>query len=128
MGCDCAPFLANLYLMIYEYKYIGDLVSVDSNHKQYFKYCCRYIDDLCNPNGIINFDKVYKEIYLPCLILLKTNIDNKRATFLDIFIENNKFNTELCNKRKNFHFKVISIYIYIYIYNWFSSLIEKVLY
>ena len=70
MGCDCAPFLANLYLFWYEYRYVKDLVAAKSFSIKYFKFCCRYIDDLFVPNGINDFNRVYnKEIYPECLVL-----------------------------------------------------------
>ena len=111
MGCDCAPFLANLYLFFYEYKYISELISVDSRLRSYFKYCCRYIDDLCNPNGINNFDDVCREIYPECMVLERTNICRKGATFLDlnICVNENQFFTNLYDKRNDFDFKVISM-------------------
>ena len=111
MGCDCAPFLANLYLFFYEYKYVSELMSVDSQRKSFFKYYCRYIDDLCTPNGILNFDQVCKEIYPDCMILERTNICSNKATFLDldISVDGNQFNTKLYDKRNDFQFKVISM-------------------
>ena len=39
MGCDCAPFLANLYLFSYEYDYIMSLDSVKHPNKRFFRYC-----------------------------------------------------------------------------------------
>ena len=68
MGCDCAPFLANLYLFCYEYQYIKDLDTVNNSNKEYFKFCCRFIDDLWNPNGIEDFVSVAKSIYPNCLV------------------------------------------------------------
>jgi len=111
MGCDCAPFLANLYLFYYEYKYVSELMSVDSQFKSFFKYYCRYIDDLCTPNGIKDFDQVCKEIYPDCMVLERTNICNNNATFLDlnISVEDNQFTTQLYDKRNDFDFKVISM-------------------
>ena len=111
MGCDCAPFLANLYLFFYEYKYVSELMSVDSRLKSFFKYNCRYIDDLCTPNGIENFDEVCKEIYPECMILERTNLCSQNVTFLDlnISVEDNKFTTQLYDKRNDFDFKVISM-------------------
>ena len=62
MGCDCAPFLANLYLFCYEYQYIKDLVNANHWSAAYFKYCRRFIEDLCIPNGVNDFVKIAKDI------------------------------------------------------------------
>ena len=84
---------------------------VDSRLRIHFKYCCRYIDDLCNSNGINNFDDVCREIYPECMILERTNICRKRATFLDlnICVNKNQFFTDLYDKRNDFDVKVISM-------------------
>ena len=111
MGCDCAPFLANLYLFCYEYDYIKSLDLINSKNKMFFNYCSRYIDDLCVPNGIDNFLEIAKDIYPTCLVLEKTNISDKRATFLDLDIRviDNKFDIKLYDKRKDFSFNVLSM-------------------
>ena len=111
MGCDCAPFLANLYLFSYEYDYIKSLNMVKNKNKTYFKYCSRYIDDLCVPNGVDNFLETSRDIYPDCLVLEKTNISDKRVTFLDLDISicNNKFDVKMYDKRKDFNFKVLSM-------------------
>ena len=111
MGCDCAPFSANLYLFSYEYSYINDLNINKDDKRKFFKFCCRYIDDLCVTNGPDNFLEISKDIYPECLILEKTNSEDTRVTFLDmdICINNNQFNTKLYDKRKDFDFNVLSM-------------------
>ena len=43
MGTDCAPFLANLFLYSYEYKWIEQQKKLNKwNVLKYFRSCCRY--------------------------------------------------------------------------------------
>ena len=111
MGCDCAPFLANLYLFTYEYAYIKDLNVHKVESKKLFKFCSRYIDDLCIPNGPIDFLGLSKDIYPDCLILEKTNPVDTRVTFLDMDINiiGSKFDIKLYDKRTDFAFNVLSM-------------------
>ena len=83
--------------------------SVNNSSIEYFKCCCRYIDDLYNPNGINEFVTVAKSIYPDCLVLEKTNTSNLRMSFLDldISIKNKRFSTKLYDKRTDFNFSVI---------------------
>ena len=66
---------------------------------------------MCVPNGLNDFNRVYKEIYPECLVLEKTNVDRDRATFLDmdISVVDGKFCTKLYDKRRDFDFKVLSL-------------------
>ena len=47
MGTHCAPFLANLFLFAYEFRYLNNLLK-DKNFTVLYKFyrCARYIDDL----------------------------------------------------------------------------------
>ena len=112
MGCDCAPFLANLFLYSFEFDYIK-LLHDSGAHclKKRFQCSSRFIDDLCIPNGGDDFLELVDQIYPGSLKLEKTNASNKRATFLDLDISiiNNKFVTVLYDKRKDFDFNVISM-------------------
>ena len=111
MGCDCAPFLANLYLFTYEYEYIGKLCKSNDISKRQFRYFRRYIDDLCSPNGPDDFLKIAKDIYPDCLVLDKTNVSNNRVTFLDmeITVDERVFDIKLYDKRDDFSFNVLSM-------------------
>ena len=46
MGTDCAPFLANLFLFSYEFKWIDKQRKHNQDVYKFFRYCGRYIDDL----------------------------------------------------------------------------------
>ena len=55
------------------------------------------------------FENCYKEIYPPELELKKENVGYTSGSFLDLMIciENNKFNTNLYDKRDDFPFSVV---------------------
>ena len=47
MGTDCAPFLANLFLFSYEFRYLYNLLKQKKwTVLNKFRRCVRYIDDL----------------------------------------------------------------------------------
>ena len=52
MGTDCAPFLANLFLFAYEFKWMYKMLK-DRKFEvlNHFRHCCRYIDDLLGVNN-----------------------------------------------------------------------------
>ena len=112
MGCDCAPFVADLFLFAYEYSFITNNVLVRNPIVYDFKFCSRYIDDLNNPNcsdKVVN--TICKEIYPPELDIVITNPnDELKCTFLDldINISLGKFSTKLYDKRRDFQFNVIT--------------------
>ena len=57
MGTDCAPFLANLFLYSYEFKWIEKQRKLKKFQiLKMFKCCSRYIDDLC----LVNNDNLMK--------------------------------------------------------------------
>ena len=46
MGTDCAPDLANLFLVSYEYQYVMNLINSNSPYIEKLHYIYQYIDDL----------------------------------------------------------------------------------
>lgn len=109
MGTDCAPFIANLFLWIHEFKFIRKLQK-ERNFKEALKlrHTYRYIDDSTSINDDGTFDKYYKEIYPNSLQLEKINKSYNAADVLDmnITINNNKFYTKLYDKRNDFNFEI----------------------
>ena len=109
MGTNCAPFLANLFLHVYEYKYLLSLV--DDNKKDIalkLSNVFRYQDDclVFNDDGL--FSKHYKKIYPSELTLNNTNISRDKSTFLDIqiSIHHGKFLYKSYDKRNDFDFRI----------------------
>ena len=57
----------------------------------------RFIDDLTTLNDSGEFERSFKEIYPPELVLNKENLSNNERPFLDLLIkvENNQFSMQL---------------------------------
>ena len=56
----------------------------------------RFIDDLTTLNDSGEFERSFKEIYPPELVLNKENLSNNERSFLDLLIkvENNQFSMQ----------------------------------
>ena len=110
MGTDCAPFLANLFLFAYEFKWLLNKFKkkeYDSLNK--FLYCFRYIDDLLCINNDQLMDDIKSEIYPEELSL--TSDDAVLQTHyldLDLEIRNNKIHSKLFDKRDAFGFSIVN--------------------
>ncbi len=88
MGTNCAPYLANLMLFMFEFTYIKSIsakisageCSVDLLNQ--LSHNKRYIDDLWNP-VTPNFDSIAKEIY-PQSLPLNKEMEGARVNYLDM--------------------------------------------
>ena len=109
MGTDCAPQLANLFLFHYEYSYMKGLMRDNLCMAKRFSDTVRYIDDLLTLNNN-SFEEEIINIYPPELTLKKTTESNSTISYLDISISicNNKYVTEVYDKRENFNFKIVN--------------------
>jgi len=109
MGTDPAPFMANLFLYFYENKWATELRKKDLWKARLFSNTFRFIDDLCALNDKGEFEKCCSEIYPPELELKKENLCDQSASFLDleIFVNRNKFETKLYDKRDAFPFQIV---------------------
>ena len=69
----------------------------------------RFIDDLIVLNFGGEFERNFKEIYPPELILKKENLSNNEGSFLDlqIKVQNNQFSIHLYKKKDGFHFSIV---------------------
>jgi hypothetical protein len=111
MGTDCAPFLANLFLFAYEFRYLNNLLT----QKKWpllnkFRRCVRYIDDLLLINND-NFLKSHKhDIYPKELDLTSDDKDDQQVHFLDldILIAGKGFSYQIYDKRDNFDFPIVN--------------------
>ena len=77
MGTACAPFLANLFLFGYEYKWIDNQRKHNRDVYKYFRYCGRYIDDLMLINNDGRMKNAMTEIYPEELVLVPEDSDDQ---------------------------------------------------
>ena len=111
MGTDCAPYLANLFLYSYEYKWIDN--KRKHNHQnvlKLFKYCCRYIDDLGLINNNDKMMEVMSEIYPKELKLVPDNSNGLTTSILDLLlqIQDGHISTSIFDKRDDFDFPIVN--------------------
>ena len=111
MGTDCAPFLANLFLYSYEYKWIDNQRIAKNYSAMYaFKHCCRYIDDLLIANDDDLMIQVMEDIYPKELVLVPDDSDGLATSFLDLqlTVKNSVVSTSIFDKRDAFDFPIIN--------------------
>ena len=110
MGTNCAPYLANLFLHLYEHNYIEHLLNTQQ-HDTASALCnmFRYQDDCIVFNDNHLFLHHWRRIYPEEMILEQTNSGNI-STVLDLKIQQqvNTFDYESYNKRDDFNFDTIS--------------------
>jgi len=110
MGTDCAPFLANLFLFAYEYKWLKerfDKKEFDVLKK--FQLCFRYIDDLLCINNDQLMDDVMTNIYPKELSLTSDDaVLQSHYLDLDLEIRNGNIHSKLFDKRDAFGFSIIN--------------------
>ena len=109
MGMCCAPLLANLFLMSYEYDFMGSLAKEKNVHLNLFNSTFRYIDDLISLNNIV-FERYIDKIYPQELSITKETQSDMAASYLDLFIsvQDGKFHTKLYDKRDDFNFNMVN--------------------
>ena len=110
MGTNCAPLVADLFLVCYERDFMMSL----SDYKQAdvidaFNTTSRYLDDILNINNVY-FDNMVSQIYPSELQLNKANTSDTDAAFLDfhLSISNDIISTEIYDKRDEFDFEFIN--------------------
>ena len=111
MGTSCAPYLANLFLYMYEKAFIEKLITNNKMKEAgLLKNIFRYQDDLVVFNDKGYFDTVLNEIYPSELTLKNINTSTRKSNYLDLTISivNGKFRYQLFDKRGEFPFKVIN--------------------
>ena len=109
MGTNCAPFLANIFLHVYEYEYMLKLVqnrNVDTARK--LAQTFRYQDDCVSLNDEGVFKLHYNNIYPPEMLLKSTNLTKATSTFLDMRISvfRGSFRYKSYDKRNDFDFSI----------------------
>ena len=111
MGTNAAPQIANVYLHVYEYKYIKLLIEQgDTENLKRLQDTFRYQDDLIVFNYFNLLQNVLEYIYSKEIIVNNTNISARKCCCLDLNISicQGKFRVTLYDKRKEYNFKVIS--------------------
>ncbi len=113
MGTDCAPFLANLFLYSYEYKWIDKQKKLNDWHVlKHFRSCSRYIDDLLVINNADQMNKYMSDIYPKELILVPDDTDGTSCPFLDlqVTITDSIISTSklIYDKRDAFQFPIVN--------------------
>ena len=111
MGTNSAPFMANIYLAVYEYEFINKLErSNKSKELKLLKNIFRFQDDLLVLNDNNYFYSIFEDIYPVEMVLKKTNLSPQKVNFLDVTISiyQGKFKYEYYDKRNDFNFNVIS--------------------
>ena len=111
MGTNCAPFLANIYLHIFEYNYIAHLVEIgDVETAKRLTNTLRFQDDLIAINDNKMFSEHFNNIYPPVMVLKNTNVSRDKVTYLDLTISiyRGKYMYYSYDKRKDFDFKVVN--------------------
>ena len=115
MGTNCAPHVANIFLHVFEYEFIDDLILVDNIVlASKLKTMFRYQDDLIvfedgHVNGYAFSDNIHN-IYPPEMELKSTNLAQNTSTYLDlrISIYQGRYNYKSYDKRNDFPFDVIN--------------------
>ena len=109
MGTNCAPFLANIFLHVYEYEYLNKLMNEGNVvTAKLISNTFRYQDDCISLNDNDTFRHHYKNIYPIEMTLENTNISKAVCTFLDLRISifRGKFRYCSYDKRKDFNFDI----------------------
>jgi hypothetical protein len=110
MGTDCAPFLANLFLFAYEFKWLTkNFEEKNFDILKKFNVCFRYIDDLLCINNHQLMDEVMTNIY-PEELSLTTDKAILQCHYLDLNLEiiDGKIHSKLYDKRDDFGFKIVN--------------------
>ena len=111
MGTNCAPHLANIYLHVYEYRYLQKLVNEGHIYiARKLSNVYRYQDDCIAIDDDGLFALHAARIYPPEMILKNTNISPNKSTFLDLTVSiyRHKFLYYSWDKRRDFNFQVVN--------------------
>ena len=111
IGSDPAPFFANLFLYVYESRFINNLLKTDPARAHKFRHVFRFIDDLISLNDDGEFAKSFHEIYPREMEVKQENQVETAASYLEMAmeIENKKITSKLYDKRDAFNFSVVRL-------------------
>ena len=110
MGTNCAPLVADLFLYCYE-RYFMDSLNHDNQADviEAFNSTSRYLDDLLNIDNPY-FEGMVNQIYPSELQLIKANISDTEAPFLDLHLSvaNGFVSSKIYDKRDDFDFDIVN--------------------
>ena len=107
MGTNCAPPVADLFLLCYENNF---MLSLSDNNQadiiEAFNSTSRYLDDLLNIDNSY-FEQMVGQIYPTELQLNMANSSDTEAPFLDLnlSITNGIVSSKIYDKRDDFNFE-----------------------
>ena len=110
MGTNCAPLVADLFLVCYERDFMTSLSDVkQAEIIEAFKSTSRYLDDLLNIDNPY-FEGMVNRIYPPELQLNKANTADTEAPFLDLHlsISNGFVSSKIYDKRDDSDFDIVN--------------------
>ena len=110
MGTNCAPLVADLFLVCYERDFKLSLSEDNqSGVIEAFNSTSRYLDDLLNIDNNF-FDSMVNRIYPSELQLNKANMSDAEASFLDLqlSISDGFVKTKIYDKRDDFDFDIVN--------------------
>ena len=84
MGSDPAPFIANLFLYLYENRFMNKLKKEDLRRARKLRHVFRFIDDLIALNDDDEFLRSYAEIYPKEMELKPENQSTESGSYLDL--------------------------------------------
>ena len=110
MGTNCAPLVADLFLIYYDRDFmmsLSDVKQTDVNDA--FNTTSRYLDDILNINNVY-FDNMVSQICPSALQLNKANTSDTKATFVDLnlSISNDIVSTKMYDKCDDFDFEIVN--------------------
>ena len=112
MGTNCAPLVADLFLLCYKRGFMMSL----SDDKQAdvidsFNTTLRYLDDILNISNVY-FENMVSQIYPSELQLDNAYTSDTEAAFLDLHlsISNDIVSTKIYDKRDDFDFEIVNFY------------------
>ena len=110
MGTNCAPYLANIFLHMYEVDFIEKL-NEEGKHKvsSLLNNTFRYQDDCIVLNDCKQFSRYIDSIYPEEMVLENTNVSRLESNYLDLCItlNNGNFSYKSYDKREDYTFDVI---------------------
>ena len=110
MGTNCAPLVADLFLLCYERDFMLSLSEDNqSDVIEAFDSTSRYLADLLNMDSNF-FDSMVNRIYPSELQLNKANVSDTEASFLDLHssISDGFVKTKIYDKRDDFDFDIVN--------------------